>query len=69
MRLGRMKGSAVWETVFDGNIVPPEYFERTQMVNDGERVKLVKSWGYTAVFYIRQSANMKNQFRTAASRR
>jgi hypothetical protein len=67
MRLGRMKGSAVWKTVFDGNIVPPEYFERTQMVNDGERVKLVKSWGYTAVFNIRQSANMKNQFRTAAS--
>ena len=69
MRVGRMKRPAFWEAVFDGNIVPPEYFEGIQMVNDGERVKLVKARSDSPVLYIRQAANMKNQFRTAASRR
>jgi len=39
------------------------------MVNYGERVKLVQARSDAAVFYIRQAANMKNQFRTSSSRR
>jgi hypothetical protein len=38
MGVRRMKRPAVWEAVFDGNIVPAEYLKGIQMVNDGERV-------------------------------
>ncbi|HXJ40871.1 MAG TPA: hypothetical protein VNH18_16440 [Bryobacteraceae bacterium] len=35
MCVGRLKRPAVWETVFDGNIVPAEDLKGIQMVNDG----------------------------------
>jgi hypothetical protein len=63
-----VKRATVGKAIFDGNVVPAEYLQRTQVVNNRERIELVQTWNYSAILNVRQTANMKNQLRTATAR-
>jgi hypothetical protein len=69
MRERRMKGAAIGKTILDRNVVPAEYLERIQVVDNRECVKLMQAWDYASILDVRQAANMKNQLRTATARR
>jgi hypothetical protein len=60
MSLWRVKSYAIRKAVFDRNVVPPENFKRTQMVDNRKGIKLVQARDYTAVFNIGQAANVEN---------
>jgi hypothetical protein len=64
-----MKGAAIGKAVFDGNIVPAEYLQWIQVVDDREGIQLMKARSHTAIFDVRQAADVENQLRTAPARR
>src|SRR5277367_453757 len=68
MGVWRVKGAAVGEAIFDGNIIPTEDLEGIQVIDNGEGIEFVKARGDTAIFDIREAADMKNQLRPAAAR-
>jgi hypothetical protein len=63
-----VKGTAIREAVFDGNVVPAKDVQGIQVVDHRKRVKLVETRSDAAIFNIRQPADMKNQLGTAAAR-
>jgi hypothetical protein len=68
VRVRGMKGATIGKTIFDGNVIPPKYFKRIQMVDNRERIKFMQARDDASILNIRQAANMQNQLRTAAPR-
>src|ERR1700722_7881107 len=68
MRVRRLKGATVRETVLNGNIVPAEDFKRIQVIDGRESIKLMQTRDNSTIFNIRQAADMKYQLRSAAAR-
>jgi hypothetical protein len=68
MGFGNREVNTVRKEFLEGNIIPAENLEWTEMINSGKGVQLVEAWDDAPVFDVGQPADVKNEFGSASLR-
>jgi hypothetical protein len=64
-----VKQGSVAEEFVDGHLIPAEYFQRIEVVYDGQSVDFMETRDDPAVLDIRQAADVKDELGSATLRR